>query len=315
MSQHDHDDNILDPRLGGDRNKSREKGVSKTASNMKLKKSSSNLEASLASNQKSNAGGQNTIESDQDSDIEIIEEAPDSVPQLSKLPLLDQIRRINEEEWRNIPKIVKQTFRLLIDFSLEEKAMYDAFIKKTNSTLERYNNITTRKFKQTDDKLAALEKQFGDKLKTVESTINGSIKNIKEGLNRTISSFELQIKDVTADNRVISEKMRVVEADCQSTKDHVQQSKEELLGVLHLSTNQLDSKITTRIDNIVNNNLKIPSVVEDPEQTNPEHTGRYGTLKDFLIQNIADKKTTENVIFVSIKLLTNSRVSRIVLIK
>jgi hypothetical protein len=299
MSQHDHDDNTLDPRLGGDRNKSREKGVSKTASNVKVKKSSSNLEASLASNQKSNAGGQNTIESDQDSDIEIIEEAPDSTHPLSKLPLIDQIKRINEEEWRNIPKIVKQTFRLLIDFSLEEKAMYDAFIKKTNSTLERYNNITTRKFKQTDDKLTALEKQFGDKLKTVESTINGSIKNIKEGLNRTITSFDLQIKEVTADNRVISERMRVVEADCLATKKQVHQSKEEVLENLNLTTNQLDSKITTRIDKIVNNNLKIPGIIEDPEQTNPDYTGKSATLRDFLLQNIADKKTTENVIFVS----------------
>lgn len=33
----------------------------------------------------------------------------------------DQLRRVNEEEWKNIPKVVKQTFRLLIDFAVAQK--------------------------------------------------------------------------------------------------------------------------------------------------------------------------------------------------
>ena len=39
------------------------------------------------------------------------------------------MKRVKEDEWLNIPKVVKQTLRLIIDFSLEEKEISDTFTK------------------------------------------------------------------------------------------------------------------------------------------------------------------------------------------
>ena len=33
----------------------------------------------------------------------------------------DALKKVREEEWKNIPNVVKQTFRSLIDFVLDQK--------------------------------------------------------------------------------------------------------------------------------------------------------------------------------------------------
>ena len=79
--------------------------------------------------------------------------------------------------------------------------------------MERYNNFTGKQFKQYSEKMTGLDKTINDRLKAVENNVNVSIKNMKEGMNRTISSFEMQIKDVLADNRLNSEKVRKIIID------------------------------------------------------------------------------------------------------
>ena len=62
------------------------------------------------------------IEEKSDSDLsEGIETPKETFKSMSHLPLHEQLKRVKENEWKNIPKVIKQTFRLLIDFSLQEK--------------------------------------------------------------------------------------------------------------------------------------------------------------------------------------------------
>lgn len=78
----------------------------------------------------------NTFESEEESE-EIVEAPKESFKSISHLPLFEQMKRIKEDEWKNIPKVVKQTFRLLINFSLQEKENADAYSKKTTTVIER----------------------------------------------------------------------------------------------------------------------------------------------------------------------------------
>jgi polyhydroxyalkanoate synthesis regulator phasin len=67
--------------------------------------------------------------------------------------------------------------------------------KKTEITLDKYNNITTRKFKQCDEKIETLDKNLQGKIGNVESTVNVALKNNKESLYSIVTAFEMRIKD------------------------------------------------------------------------------------------------------------------------
>lgn len=219
---------------------------------------------------------------------------------MAKLPLFDQLKRVNEEEWKNIPKIVKQTFRLLIDFSLEQKVTNDVFTTKTQNALEKGQNLSARQFKQLGDQLAGLEKQVGDKVKSIESNVSTSMKNIKDGLNRTISSFDMQIKDVLADNRMMSDKVRYVSAESEKTTESLGKTQQYLLDKVKESKDEVSQTLNKRIDNIVENNLTIPGIVDDPEGKQDASTPQHKTLKDYILNDIEQKEMFASDVKVSI---------------
>jgi polyhydroxyalkanoate synthesis regulator phasin len=67
--------------------------------------------------------------------------------------------------------------------------------KKFEITLDKVNSITTRKFKQCDEKLESLDKNLQSKIGNVEATVTVALKNNKESLYNIVTAFEMRIKD------------------------------------------------------------------------------------------------------------------------
>jgi len=174
----------------------------------------------------------------------------------------------------------------------------DSFSKKTNGALERYNGISTRQFKQTSDKLAALEKLIEDKLKAWENNVNLSLKNMKDALNRTISSFEMQIKDVLADNRVMSEKVKNIAITNDETTKTVAKMHTDLIDEIKSNKIDLNNTISSRIEKIVANNLMIPGLIDDPECWKKD-IQNFRTLKDYILNDVSKKSNLDESIKVN----------------
>ena len=71
----------------------------------------------------------------------------------------------------------------------------------------------------------------------------------------------------------------------------------EVLNKTIVSTNEgLDKKITLRIDNLINKNLKIPGVIDDPEGINSSKNAPSSTLKDYILDRIeVNKMVNKNI--------------------
>ena len=229
---------------------------------------------------------------------EVVENRSPDARFMTNLDPFEQLKRIKEDEWKNIPKVVKYTFRLLIDFTLDEKKKYDKSFKKLTNNIERNNTITTRTFKQYTDQINMIEKTTNDRLKLTEVTSNNSMINMKESLNKTISSFNMQIKDVLGDNRVMADRVRQVIADSELTTETVNNIKSELMGEIRTQTGDSEFKLNKRISNLIEQNLTIPGILDDPEGTNGEIESNR-TLKDYILNEIEAKQTTNESITVS----------------
>lgn len=156
--------------------------------------------------------------------------------------------------------------------------------------MDKYNNISTRKFKQSEDKHEALDKSILTKLGNLEATVNVSIKNTKESLKSIITAFEMQIKDSIADNKVthkyMTEKMQEAIKQCAEMSTKIEENSTEINKVVSSTTAAIDKKLTLRIDNLIEKNLKIPGVIDDPEGLNTNKNIPSSTLKDYILDRI-----------------------------
>jgi hypothetical protein len=177
--------------------------------------------------------------------------------------------------------------------------------KKTEITLDKYNNISTRKFKQFEDKQEALDKNLQAKVGNLESTVNVSLKNTKESLYSIISTFEMQIKDSIADNKVthkyMTEKMNEAIKQCAEMSAKIEKNTIVLNNIVSSTSEAIDKKLTLRIDNLIEKNLKIPGVIDDPEGLNTNKNIPSSTLKDYILDRIeVGKMVNKNISVISI---------------
>ena len=156
---------------------------------------------------------------------------------------------------------------------------------KTSLALERHNSLTARQFKQYTDKLTSIDKTVNDKLQKTENNVNTLLKSIKDSLNRTISSFTMQIKDVLADNRLNTEKVKQIITECEETKELLTKTKFDLIKQINDKNYETGNRLAKRIDRIVEDNLYVPGVIEDPEgDKNNDGECDKRTLKDYVIK-------------------------------
>lgn len=146
--------------------------------------------------------------------------------------------------------------------------------------------------------MAGIDKNVVDKLKLTESNVNVSLKSMKDGLNHTISNFNMQIKDVLADNRMMTERVKIVIANWEETNQTVSKMHTDLLNEIQNQVNSAKTTVTTRIDNLIKHNLTIPGVIEDPEGKT-DGKSEHKTLKDFILASLAHRESQDSIITVS----------------
>lgn len=162
-------------------------------------------------------------------------------------------------------------------------------LNKTNSTLDRYNNVSTRKFKQLEEKSHLFEKITENRVQQLESTVATSVKSMKDVINNTISHFEERLKAFEVENQVLRRKIKDIDTGIKAMESNINDKHQELFNNMTENSNSLDLKLTQRIDNLIENNLKIPGVIEDPENINPD-SKTSNTLKDYILENIENNR-------------------------
>lgn len=193
-------------------------------------KQSRNQFDSINTDKKSSKVGlvRNTIESEDESEIEIVEEPKEALYPVKKLPLIDQIKRLNIQDWRNIPRCVKDTLQLYKDFILEEKDRFDEFESKATNRLDKNDNIRTRQTKKIDDTFKEIENKITTENTKISKLLKESNTSIKNQLNHELATFTTQIKDVNVENSIVKEKMKQVEAQLEITKEVINENKTDL---------------------------------------------------------------------------------------
>jgi hypothetical protein len=78
----------------------------------------------------------------------------------------------------------------------------------------------------------------------------------------------------------------------------LEESSKETNKTIVYATEQIDNKLTRRIDNLIDKNLTIPGVIDNPEGLNSEKNVKSSTLKDFILDRIQLGKTTNRSIMV-----------------
>lgn len=53
---------------------------------------------------------------------------------------------------------------------------------------------------------------------------------------------------------------------------------------------RLDKKITDRIDNLIEHNLQIPKLIDDPEMKDENSNAKFQTLKDYILNEIEEDR-------------------------
>lgn len=89
-----------------------------------------------------------------------------------------------------------------------------------------------------------------------------------------------------------------MEENVKATQKEVENNHSQLIEKINGSHSELNKEITERIDKIVENNLKIEGIIDDPEGKDSTVIG--GTLKDYIIKNIQNNDESVNSIRVII---------------
>ena len=128
---------------------------------------------------------------------------------------------------------------------------------------------------------------------------NSSIKNMKEALKGEVSYLEQEIKECLKESRDMKERLKSIKEEVQSTQEETKVKLSQLQSKVTTSHGELNKAIGERIDNLIENNLKIPGIIDDPE--GKDSTGIGSNLKDYILENVENNNS--NV--VSIRVSTN----------
>jgi hypothetical protein len=78
----------------------------------------------------------------------------------------------------------------------------------------------------------------------------------------------------------------------------LEESSKETNKTIVYATEQIDNKLTRRIDNLIDLNLTIPGVIDDPEGLISGTKVKSSTLKNYILERIQLGKTTNRSITV-----------------
>ncbi|CAI2387883.1 unnamed protein product [Moneuplotes crassus] len=203
---------------------------------------------------------------------EVLETPKETFKSMSHLPLHEQLKRVKEDEWKNIPKVIKQTFRILIDFTLEEKESDMAFKKKTLSSMERNMNISNRQFKQSDEKNKQFKLALDTRFKEIESKGNASSKALKDAINNLMASFENDVQTCMQSNNATSSSLQALKGDLEETKKENEKRNIALLDKIteidHYE--ELNSKLLELQDSLLKNEESLNSSITTQRKLNSD---------------------------------------------